>query len=406
MRILTENWPRKLISLIAAILIWAIVSHSISMTRTFPAVSVHLVNVPHGLTLTGVQQNGVFNRTLSLTVSGEKNLIESLRPSDLSLVLDASDQPPEWVAQLSSVDIRSSNPELSLSRRLQLIGPREVIVKMSPVISERIPVFFTDPNGEAPYGYQFLDIFPRKLYVTVSGPEEQVKKMKKQGLALTLDLGTISREELEWLEQQIGSGQDEISLPIPARWLKVRIPFLNAQVPIDDMEATHARILFVKDQLLPLNVPLPITIFYPVENIQKINPKKRPLLIESPVEDLEGIPVVQRPLFVRGASRLFLDQVRDNLTLLVSVYPDPETDRLPWAFQVMDLRALETKFLERTLAELSGPIPREESVRSRFRSYLRKMELLTGPDTTLKPSSVLTPKGIQLYFEEPTTSGE
>jgi hypothetical protein len=405
LRFLTENWPRKLISLVAAILIWALVSHSISVTKKVAPVSVHLVNVPQGYVLTGVQQNGVFDRTLSLQISGEKSLIESLRPSDLSVVLDASGKPQEWVAQLSSNDIRSTNPDLKLARRLQLISPREVIVKMSPMVSERLPVFFTDPIGEPPYGYECLDIYPRKLYVTVSGPEDQIKRMKAQGLALTLDLSTISRDEIEWLEQQIGSGKDEISLPIPGRWLKVRLPFLNAQIPIDDPEATHARIIFVKEQMIPLNGPLPVTAFYPASSRGQFNPIETPLLIEGPISALHGIPVIDRPLFVSGVSRIFLDLVRGNLTLFVIARPDPETGLMPCNFQIMDLRALENKFLKRMLAESSGPTPREEAIRARFRSYLRKFQMLSGDNRPVRLEAVRVQEGIRVNLQEGPPAG-
>lgn len=400
MRILTENWPRKLISLIAAILIWAIVSHSISLTRVLSPVAVTVVNAPPGYIFAGIQQNGVFDRTLSISVSGDKAAIESLRPGDLSLVLDASDQTTEWVAQLSSADLRSTRPEISLGRRLQLVSPREVIVKMSPVVSERVPVFFTEPVGEPPAGYQCLDVFPRKLYVSLSGPEDQIKRVKAQGLALTLDLGTISKEELEWLEQQIGSGKDEISLPIPGRWLRVRVPFSNEMVTIDDPEAAHARILFVREQLLPLNAPLPITVFYPVASLDTWNPEDNPLVIEGPLKRLHGQTVIDRPLYVSGVSRTFLDLLRGNLTLLITARPDPTTGHLPWGFQAMDLRTLENKFLKRVVAESPGPLPREESIRARFRAYLRKFEMLTGPDRIFRAQVTSAADGLHLKLEE------
>lgn len=383
MRSFLENWPRHLISLIAAIVIWSTVSQSLTISKTLNPVAVHLMNAPQGYAFAGVQQDGCFGRTLSLEVSGEKSLIEALRPSDLSVVLDASDKPTEWVAQLAPADLRSSLPDLILSRRLQLNSPREVIVKMSPMVSERIPVFFADPRGEPPHGYQFLDIYPRKLYVTVSGPEDQVKKIKAQGLAISIDLNTISREELEWLEQQIGSGKDELSLPIPMRWLKVHIPFLNAPVPIDDPEATHARIIFVKHQLLPLAGPLPITLFYPLPWIHQLNPKQNPLRIEPPVVDLKGVPALDVPLYISGVSRMFLDLVRPYLTLLITAIPRADDASLPWSLQLLDPRTLESKFLHRTLVDSALQAPREEAIRSRFRSYLRKLSVFLKPDQPL-----------------------
>ena len=383
MRILMGNWPRHLISIVAAILIWTIANHSLTVTRTIGPVNVHLVNTPQGYALTGVQQDGSFERTLTLQVSGERSLIESLRPSDLSIVLDATDKPTEWVAQLAAADIRSSTPDLQLSRRIQLTNPREIIVKMSPVISERVPVYFTDPRGETPYGYQFLDIYPRKLYVTVSGPEDQVKRIKAQGLAIGIDLNTISREELEWLEQQIGSGKDELSLPIPMRWLKVHIPFLNAPVPVDDPEATRARILFVKNQLLPLNAPLPVTLYYPLNTIDQRNPHKLPLKIDAPLVDLQGVPALDMPLYVSGVSRMFLDLVRPYLTLLITVSPGTD-ETVPWSIQLIDPRMLETRFLKRTLADRAQPVPREEAIRARFRSYWRKLEIFRAAEQPLR----------------------
>ena len=50
------------------------------------------------------------------------------------------------------------------------VSPYDMIIRQSKLVTEKIPVLVTQPIGEAPKGYQFLDVWPYQLFVTVTRP--------------------------------------------------------------------------------------------------------------------------------------------------------------------------------------------------------------------------------------------
>lgn len=123
-------------------------------------------------------------------------------------------------------NIRSDNPDLNVSQGISRVSQQNFIIKLTKLVTEKIPIIITQPIGEAPRGYQFLDIWPYQLFITVSGPEDQVKHLKSRGLKLTFNLNDISRTQLDELgSSSIKKHSDVVSFFVPNNWKQISFPF-------------------------------------------------------------------------------------------------------------------------------------------------------------------------------------
>ena len=96
-----NNWQRKTISMILAIVIWLVVNHSLTSSKTVANVPVRIINIPSGKTVEGMQPSGKMNKRLTLSIVGNSSLLEELNSNDLEVVIDASGKPDEWIANIS-----------------------------------------------------------------------------------------------------------------------------------------------------------------------------------------------------------------------------------------------------------------------------------------------------------------
>src|SRR5262249_17347418 len=147
---------------------------------------------------------------------------------------------------------------------------------------------------------------------------------------LTFNLNDITNEQLDAL-QGTDSYDDEVSFNVPDQWKKVLIPF-SARGPelLNDPNAKHLQINFLRKQLLPIKNELPIHIFYPLKYSDTINPDSYPLATTTFVQMKNGIPLLSVPVFASNVSKLFLEIVRDNIELDVVAAPITEREKLQW----------------------------------------------------------------------------
>ena len=87
-----NNWQRKIASLILAVIIWLIVNQSLVTSRTLSNIPVRIINIPAGKTIVDLQSNGTLTKRISLTVVGNKTLIDELTSNDLEVVIDLDNQ--------------------------------------------------------------------------------------------------------------------------------------------------------------------------------------------------------------------------------------------------------------------------------------------------------------------------
>lgn len=373
-------------------IIWMVVNHSITMTKTISDIPVKVKNLSSGKTIEGLQTGGYLNRKISLTLTGTRAILDDIASSDLEVVIDALDKPEEWTAFISKQNLFSSNPEIDLTKAISKVSPYEITIKQNRLISEKIPVRITRPIGEAPKGYQFLDIWPYQLYLTVTGPEETLKKLKSRGLKLSFNLNNISKTQLDTLQANKISGQlDEVSFFVPNSWKKILISELSdTPFEIDGPQANALRINFTRQDLLPIGSQLPITVYYPQKYSQILNPETYQLAINDFITKKNGIKMVAMPLYAQGVSRLFLDTVKDMIQLVVIAAPKSEMDKLLWNADFLYPQELENRYVARVLSESQDevidllPHLREDYLRNRFRSYMNRFRLYTPDHKKLK----------------------
>lgn len=391
-KIFIDNWQRKIISLVLAMVIWIVVNHSLKITKTFHDIPVKVINIPQGKTIDGVQSNGILNQKITLTLTGNKSTLDNISETDLMVVVDASMKKGAWPINLSKTNLISPNHDINLSKGIKNVTHHEFVIRLSNLISDKIPITILKPLGEAPLGYQFLDIWPYQLFVTVSGPEETVKTLKLHGIKLRFNLGDITARELDSLSFSKKRGQkDEVSFFVPTSWKKVEVPEISeSPLEIDDPQAKFLRIDFVQWNLLPLNATLPINVFYPLKYSSQLNPKNFSLLTDDFIKEKNGIYYVDKALFVRGVSRLFLEIVKDMIEIMVIAMPKEKKENLAWFVQFIYPHDLENLYVARTMAESEieevrdlRPYLREEYLRNRFRSYMNSFRLFTPTDKKL-----------------------
>lgn len=384
-RLFVENWHRKLISLILAMVIWMVVSHSMTSTKVIHSVPVRVINLPSEKTIEGMQVNGLLNKKIPLTLTGNKSVLDELSGKELEVVIDAAGKSNEWIARISRKNLVSLNPELDLGKTISRIAPIDIPIKQSTLISEKIPVLVTQPIGEVPKGYQYLDVWPYQLSVTVTGPEEDVKKLKNRGLKLTLNLNEISRAELDTLQSTKKVGQvDAISFFVPNSWKKVSAPLLSeTPIEIDDPQAKDLRIDFSRQDLLPIEACLPVTVFFPPKYSNSLNPENYTLTTNDFITKKNGIQVIEVPLYAQGVSPRFLETVKDMIQVVIIASPRSEKETLLWNAQFMYPHELEDRYIAKAMSDSLDesldvqPHLREDYLRNRFRSYMNRFRLYT-----------------------------
>jgi hypothetical protein len=390
-RLFVDHWQRKLISLILAIIIWLMIEHSMTITKQIDSIPVRVTHLPQEKTIEGMQCNGILNKRISLTITGNKTAVEELTGKDLEVVIDATDKPDQWIAAISKKNLVSLKSEFDVSTMISKIHPFEMIIKQSKLVTEKIPITITHPIGKAPKGYQFLDIWPYQLCVTINGPEEAIKRLKNRGPILTFNLSDISATELDTLtSKKSGDTGDAISFFVPNSWKKINLPFLSdTPIEIDDPQAKNLRIDFSRQEFLPIEIPLPITVFFPPKHSHTINPETCALALNDFVAKKNGIQMITMPLYAQGVSRLFLETVKDMIQIVVVAAPKQEREKLLWNVQFMYPNELEDRYVAKVLSESTEEISdvhphlREDYLRNRFRSYMTRFRLYSTKQSKL-----------------------
>lgn len=388
-----HNWQRKVVALIAALIIWLFVNQSITDTKTIPNVPIRITNLPADKTVLGLQPNGILSKRINLTLSGSKDVIDELEPGDLEVNLDASmANQDEWIVQINKKNLVSLNPNIDLAHHITAVNHTELVIKFSRLITAKIPINILPPVGEPPPGYEYLDLWPQRLTQTLSGPEEEIQKLKEKGFDLTFDLSDIRPEELANIKKPGDNSQeDEIRFLVPNKWKQVAIPFHNHTfVEINDPEAQYLRIYFLRKQILPLEKELPLAIFFPLQTSDTLNPETLKIAPGKHVKYQNNIPYLSIPLFVKDVSHLFLNIVRDNLQLTLIATPPKERENLEWSLEVISAQELEDTYLaylvsKLTMGKTTTAIPkkRELLIRKRFRDYVQRLTLYVNKEQPL-----------------------
>ena len=340
-----QNWQRKLVALISAIIIWTFINHSIHATKAIPNVPIHVIGLPADKTIQGLMPNGILSKRVTLTVVGTKGVVDELEPGDLEVLLDASGiDTDEWIVRISKKNLVSLNPEIDINQNVTQVGHADFIIKLSKLVTAKVPVTIEIPKGSSPPGYEYLDIWPQHMYHTLSGPEEEVQKIKEKGLTLSFDMGEISKADLDALKSS--GHNDEVSYFLPKKSKLVVIPFRhNTHEELNDPESNNLRIDFLRKEILPLEKEIPIRIFYPLDDLAVLSPLNLRLGLNADIQEKSGLTIFTKPLFAKDVSRLFVDVVRNSLEIVILAAPKSKREVLAWSLMFINPRDLEDTYV-------------------------------------------------------------
>lgn len=402
-----QHWGRKVISAILAVMIWMLVNHSLTSTRNISNIPVRIVHLPAGKTVEGMQPNSRLAKKLTLTIVGNKAVIDELTPSDLEVIIDAEGKPDEWIATIGKKNLVCLNPEINIETGITRVYHPNFLIRMAKLITDKIPITVTKPIGEAPRGYQFLDVWPYRLYLTVSGPEEVLKRLKTKEQKITFNLNEISKSQLDDIALKSEGSSDVVSFFIPQDWKQILIPSLSdAPLEINDPQAASLRIDFIHCNLLPLDIPIPLSLFFPKKNLTMLNPDNTQIVANHLISFSEGVPFLTLPLYATGVDTFFLDLVRNLLEITIIVEPVSERAFLSWSTQFINSRAIEDLYVTTLMSDISDrdirlmpPSLLEEYLRNRFRSYTSRFQLFHEDNS--KFELLISLKSGKIVIEEP-----
>lgn len=399
-----HNWQRKLLALFTAMIIWFFVSHSITETKMIRNVPIRISNLPNDKTIVGLLSNGILSKRINLTLTGAKDVIEEIEPGDLEVNIDASSiDHANWIAQINKKNLLSLNPSIDLANNISSVSHSEFVIKINRLMTTKVTVDIMPPKGEVPPGYEFLDMWPQKLEQTISGPEEDINRLKAKGLQIVFNLDDISKADLDSLKSlQQNGNNNEVSFTVPSSWKQVAIPFRNyALEELNDPNAQHLRIDFLRHEFLPIERELPVRIFFPTENLAEINPEKISIDKGEMLVTKYGVDLFSRPLYVKNVSRLFLYVIRDYLEIAILASSRNESDVLPWSLEVMTPHDLEETYVAYQMAngkQVNTALSRsrEKLYRKRFRDYLQHLALYISTDHKLNIDSTIKNDKIEI----------
>lgn len=376
------------VSLVLAIALWLVVNQSMTTTKTLDNIAVRIVNIPTGMTVDGLLSSGMLSRRISIALQGNKNLLSEVSANDLEVVLDATGKSDEWIATVSRKNLISLNPDIDLTKTIKRVVLQKLPISFTRMITEKIPIMVTHPIGEAPRDYHFLDVWPYRLFITVSGPEAKIKHVKAKGINLTFNLNDITHKVLE----DAVATSDEVSFMVPDDWKQVELPELSEQpLTIDDPQAQELRIDFVKSDLHTIAKPVPVALFFSTEHSLNLNPETFSIAAGGIIDQVRGVYMIKEPLFARGVSRFFVDIVQDMIQISILVHPNGH--KLDWCVQFYNPRVLEDRYVSAHLAseehrheDPSFAKQQQEYLRNRFRNYMNRFQLYKSQTEKLELS--------------------
>ncbi len=405
-----DNWQRKSVALLLGMVIWLTVNHSLTSTKVINNVPVRVINLPLGKTVEGMQNNGRLSKRLNLTVIGNTHTLQDLNGNDLEVVIDATGQPDEWSASISKKNLVSLNPEVDINKGISKVYHSNFILRMTKLVTEKIPVVVTRPIGEAPRGYQFLDIWPYTLSLTVSGPEDVIKRLKTKEQKITFNLNDISKAQLDALAvSQSSEKSDVVSFFVPDQWKQIYIPLLSdTPFELDEEPEKALRIDFLCYHLIPLESPIFVSMFYPPEYESVYNPLTLKIVPNNLVREQNAIFTISPLLYAKGSDRLFTQIIKNRIQIIVVAAPPSQRASLEWGLQFINPGQLENQYVSALMSDMSDenirimkPSIREEYLRNRFRSYMNRFRLFTANDVKFELNARIEGDGVVIQEQPP-----
>lgn len=211
LRLLTHNWPAKVLSLLAALLVWFVVSAGQQRAGTFPGgIPLLIQNVPDGLVaiadVTDVQVTLLADRVLWQRFTADQFTASVNLAGRESGVVDLA------------VTMTTELPGVEITR----VDPERVLVRLEPITEKVVPVSVRI-DGQAADGFAPGEAVAEPGSVTARGPESQLDQLDAATALLTL---TGERRETTGATkvQALVAGQTLEQVTISPETVAVRVP--------------------------------------------------------------------------------------------------------------------------------------------------------------------------------------
>lgn len=391
-RIFIFNWPRKLVAFLAAIVVWFLVNESITATKNFPEVLIKVIDLPKDTTIIGLMPNGYLKRPVSLTLTGSKQVLDDLTSQDITIVINAAGKTKNWVFTVDKQSLQFSKCNQDYKKKITDVFANDIFLRVADLVTDEVIVTVTQPLGDAPEGYLFLDVVPKYLRQKIRGPKEEIEAIKKRGIDITFNLDRITQAELDQISRMHTNGQkDEIDFYVPKTWKEVKIGGRYETIePLNDPAANFLKLVFIKQKLLSFDHPLPLSLFFPSSHEEQLNPETISLQQNELITKKNGLYFLELPLFVKGASPLFLEIVKDQLLLSITVTPKSVQLFLDWTLLFINQKKLEDQFVEESMQKFHKSFdkqlvtPNQDYLKNRFQQFMTSFRLYLNEEKPLK----------------------
>ena len=400
-RLFIDHWFRKLIATLLALVTWYTVDQSLSSTKTIKGISMRVVNIHDDYVVPGILSSGTLSSKISLAITGRREVIHELNASDIEVVIDASGKTGQWIETIDRKNISLLSQDNSIIRGISRVQNTPIAMNLKQASQDLIPVYVTPPKGSAPRGYEYLDIWPYHFNVKLKGPEEEIKRLKQQGIRLRFDLHKITRDQLE--KSVTKSTNDIVTFYVPQEWKTLEVPTIcNEKITIDENNAKYMRIDFVRTRSIPLQFSIPLQLF--ISPSLKINANQINIA-SSPIVGLQkNQKVLKKTLYAKGVSELFMKNIRDLIALSINLTPPLDKENIDWSVHFINPKILEERYISMMLsdsedASLEGISHkfRQEYLRNRFRSYMNRFKLYDENDNPIELNIKLENKDLHIH---------
>jgi len=285
-KLFLENWQRKTVALVLALIIWLVVNRSLTTTRTLSGIPVRIVHIPQGKIIEGVQSDGLLPNRITLTITGNLPQIDELSANDLEITIDAKEHEEEWSESITKKNLVSLNPDIDVSK----------IVK------------------------------------------------------------------------------------------RISHPTLTFH--------------FLQPTLLPLDQPIPLSLFYPLDCLSMLDPTSLSITSTPLIKNIKGVPFLEGKFFARGSDAQFLQIVKGMLQIEIVVVPDSRKNSLEWNIQFINPKRLENQYVSQAMSdrERASVHEQESYLRDRFHQLMSDFELCKEDGSPLNLNIQLQNNSIDIHL--------
>ncbi len=164
---LLNDWPKKLLALFIAFVIWFYVFQT-GKTKRIYAVNVEIKNEPAHLIA-----KETFRKAVQVEIEGEKTLFTNFNPQSIQCILDLSNAKKGKGEYL----VRLNRTYIATGLSVKILNPL-VKIHFEEIVSKPVRVI-ARTEGTVPYGYVVRDINIAPEEIEIKGPSSIINKINK-----------------------------------------------------------------------------------------------------------------------------------------------------------------------------------------------------------------------------------